>query len=102
MEKLLIVDDEESMRRVLRINLEDRYEIFDTGNPKQALALALKEKPDAILLDLRMPKYSGFELSRVLSSVTVTQLIPLIIVSGDASGFTAACSGDPASSRCWS
>jgi DNA-binding response OmpR family regulator len=84
MERLLIVDDEQSMRRLLRINLEDRYEIVDTGNPKQALALAMQDKPDAILLDLRMPSYSGFELCRTFSSVTSTQLIPLIIVSGDA------------------
>ena len=83
MEKLLIVDDEESMRRLLRLHLEDRYEIVDTGDPRQALALALKDRPDAILLDLRMPKYSGFELCRTFSSVTATQLIPLIIVSGD-------------------
>jgi DNA-binding NtrC family response regulator len=56
MDKLLIVDDEEAMRALLRINLADRYEIIDTGNPEQALALAMKENPSAILLDLRMPK----------------------------------------------
>src|ERR1035441_6020421 len=81
MEKLLIVDDEEAIRRLLRINLADRYEIIDTGNPEQALALAMQDKPDAILLDLRMPKYSGFELCRTFNSLTSTQLIPLIIVS---------------------
>jgi DNA-binding response OmpR family regulator len=83
MDKLLIVDDEEAMRALLRINLADRYEIIDTGNPEQALALAMKEKPSAILLDLRMPKYSGFELCRTFNSLTSTQLIPLIIVSGE-------------------
>ena len=56
MDKLLIVDDEEAMRRLLRINLADRYEIIDTGNPEQALALAMQDKPNAILLDLRMPE----------------------------------------------
>jgi DNA-binding response OmpR family regulator len=83
MDKLLIVDDEEAMRRLLRINLADKYEIIDTGNPDQALAMAMQDKPSAILLDLRMPKYSGFELCRTLSSLTSTQLIPLIIVSGE-------------------
>jgi DNA-binding response OmpR family regulator len=83
MDKLLIVDDEEAMRRLMRINLEDRFEIIDTGNPDQALALALQEKPDAILLDLRMPRYSGFELCRTFSSLNSTQLIPLVIVSGE-------------------
>jgi DNA-binding response OmpR family regulator len=88
MEKLLIVDDEEAMRRLLRINLADRYTIIDTGNPEQALAMAMQEKPNAILLDLRMPNYSGFELCRTLKSLTSTQLIPLIIVSGEAGATT--------------
>jgi DNA-binding response OmpR family regulator len=83
-DKLLIVDDEEAMRRLLRINLADRYEIIDTGDPEQALALAMQDRPNAILLDLRMPKYSGFELCRTFNSLTSTQLIPLIIVSGEA------------------
>ncbi len=88
MDKLLIVDDEEPMRRLLRINLADRYEILDTGNPEQALAMAMQGKPNAILLDLRMPKYSGFELCRILKSMNSTQLIPLVIVSGEAGATT--------------
>lgn len=92
MEKLLIVDDEEGMRRVLRLNLEDRYEIIDTGDPTEALALALQERPDAILLDLRMPQYSGYELCRTFNSLSATQLTPLFIVSGEpGSGVKALC-----------
>jgi CheY-like chemotaxis protein len=82
MDKLLFVDDEEAMRRLLRINLSDRYEIVDTGNPEQALILALQAKPNVILLDLRMPNYSGFALCRTFKSVASTQLIPIIIISG--------------------
>jgi DNA-binding response OmpR family regulator len=88
MDKLLIVDDEEAIRRLLRINLADRYEIVDTGNPELALAIAMQDKPNAILLDLRMPKYSGFELCRTLNSLTSTQLIPIIIVSGESGSTT--------------
>ena len=88
MEKVLIVDDEEAMRRLLRINLTDRYEVIETGNPEQALAIAMSDKPSAILLDLRMPKYSGFELCRTLNSMSCTQLIPLVIVSGEAGATT--------------
>ena len=88
MDKLLIVDDEEAMRRLLRINLSDRYEILDTGNSEEALAMAMQGKPNAILLDLRMPNYSGFELCRIFKSMTSTQLIPLIIISGEAGATT--------------
>lgn len=88
MNKLLIVDDEDAMRRLLRINLADRYEILDTGNSDQALAIAMQSKPNAILLDLRMPNYSGFELCRTLKSMTSTQLTPIIIISGEAGAST--------------
>src|SRR6202521_681123 len=88
MQKLLIIDDEAPIRRLLRINLEDRYQIVDTGDPELALAAALQSKPNAILLDLRMPNYSGFELCRTLKSMTATQLIPIIIVTGEAGAST--------------
>src|ERR1700730_13148755 len=88
MDKLLIVDDEEAMRRLLRINLADRYKILATGNSEEALAMAMQGKPNAILLDLRMPNYSGFELCRTFKSMTSTQLIPIIIISGEAGAQT--------------
>lgn len=88
MDKLLIVDDEEAMRKLLRINLTDRYEIADTGNSEEALAMAMQSKPKAILLDLRMPNYSGFELCRTFRSMTSTQLIPIVIISGEAGATT--------------
>lgn len=83
MPRILIVDDDEAQRRVLRFRLKDNYEIIDTGSPEEALALALHHKPDAILLDLMMPQYSGFEVCQTLSSMSFTQLIPIFIVSGE-------------------
>lgn len=83
MRRLLIVDDDDSMRRLLRLNLSDSYEIIDTGDPEQALALTMEHKPDAILLDLRMPKFSGVDLCRTLSSCCKTQPIPVFLVSGE-------------------
>lgn len=82
MQKLLIVDDDESMRSLLRIRLASSYEVFDTDDPEQALALALEHKPDAVLLDLMMPKFSGFELCQSLRSLTYTSRIPVFIVTG--------------------
>jgi len=84
MSKLLVVDDDDAVRRLMKVSLSHQHEIVDTAIPDEALALALEHKPDAILLDLRMPKYSGYELCHTLSSLSATQLIPVIIVSGEA------------------
>jgi CheY-like chemotaxis protein len=83
MKRLLIVDDDEAMRRLLRINLSDHYEIIDTADPEQALALAMEHKPDAILMDLRMPNHSGLDLCRAFGSISKTKPIPIFVVSGE-------------------
>jgi CheY-like chemotaxis protein len=83
MKRLLIVDDDDAMRRLFRINLSDNYEIIDTADPEQALALAMEHKPDAILMDLQMPKFSGLDLCRAFSSISKTQPIPIFVVSGE-------------------
>ncbi len=88
MGKLLVVDDDEALRRLMRLELSDGYEIIDSGEPEQGLAIALESKPDAILLDLRMPKYSGYELLQTFTSFSHTQRIPVIIVSGEAGAQT--------------
>lgn len=83
MKRLLIVDDDDAMRRLFRINLSDNYEIIDTADPEQALALAMEHKPDAILMDLQMPKFSGLDLCRAFGSISKTQPIPIFVVSGE-------------------
>ena len=88
MGKVLVVDDDEALRRLMRLELSDSFEVIDSGEPDQGLALALEHKPDAILLDLRMPKYSGYELLQTFTAFSHTQKIPVIIVSGEAGGQT--------------
>ncbi|HYA98139.1 MAG TPA: response regulator [Methylomirabilota bacterium] len=83
MPKLLVVDDDEALRRLMGLELSDKYEVITTGEPEQGLALALEHRPDAILLDLRMPKYSGYELCQTFTTFSRTQTIPVVIVSGE-------------------
>jgi PleD family two-component response regulator len=52
--RILVIDDDEAMRGMIRHRLQGEYEIVETGDPTEALALALEHKPDCILLDLSM------------------------------------------------
>src|SRR5690242_9519988 len=88
MAKLLVVDDDDALRRLMRLELCDSYDVLDSGEPQHGLALALEHQPDAILLDLRMPKYSGYELLQTYTSFSHTQKIPVIVVSGEAGAQT--------------
>jgi|SRR5580704_3604050 response regulator RpfG family c-di-GMP phosphodiesterase len=82
MSKLLIVDDDAAVLEVFRARLADSYEIIDTTHAEEALALALEHKPDAILLDLMMPEFSGFELCHNIHSLSYTSAIPIFMVTG--------------------
>jgi DNA-binding response OmpR family regulator len=83
MQKLLLVDDDEALRRMMTMRLSDAYQVIDTGEPEKAVGLALEHRPAAILLDLMMPKFSGFELCQNLHSLSYTSRIPVFVVSGE-------------------
>jgi DNA-binding response OmpR family regulator len=91
MKKLLIVDDDEAFRGLYRRRLSGSYEVVETGDPEQALALALEYKPDAILLDLRMPKFDGFELCRNFRSLSYTSSLPIFVITGQSGNFKKEC-----------
>jgi len=81
--KLLVVDDDSRIRNLIRTRMRLDFDIVDTGDPDLAFGLAIEHKPDAILLDLMMPGYSGFELCQSLHNVSYTSRIPVFIVTGE-------------------
>lgn len=83
MDKILVVDDDDAMRGLIKMRLSDAYETIDTGSPVQALELALEHKPRAILLDLMMPDCSGFELCQSFHNLSYTSRIPIFVVTGE-------------------
>jgi DNA-binding response OmpR family regulator len=83
MDKILVVDDDDAMRGLMKMRLSDCYQMIETGDPVQALALALQHKPRAILLDLMMPDCSGFELCQSFHNLSYTARIPIFVVSGE-------------------
>ena len=82
MARILIIDDDEAIRRMLRFRLKDRHEIMDTASPQEGLLLALQHKPDAVFVDLMMPGHTGFEVCQTLASLSFTQMIPVFVISG--------------------
>ena len=63
--KLLVVDDEESLRTILRDELSHRnYIVKDAENGATALEILKKERQDIVLLDVRMPEMDGLEVLR--------------------------------------
>lgn len=66
MKKILIIEDELAYVQLLRDKLESRYKVMDAADGQQGLRMAKKEKPDLILLDIRMPVMDGLVLLREL------------------------------------
>ena len=78
-EKVLIVDDEQSIRLFLKLTLTSQgYETLEAYSGKEALSKAATEKPDIIILDIGLPDIDGIEVTRSLREWTQ---IPIIILS---------------------
>src|SRR5215475_13497576 len=82
MAQILLVEDDESMRALIKQRLGASHQITDTGDATEALGLALASKPDCILVDLMMPRFSGLELCQTFASVSNTQTIPIFVITG--------------------
>jgi class 3 adenylate cyclase len=79
---VLIVDDEEANRTLLRDPLETHgYEIVEAENGEQALQKVEQRPPDVILLDVMMPRMDGFEVCRRVKKDPRTSHIPILIVT---------------------
>lgn len=77
-EKILVVDDEERIVGIVRAYLErEGYRVLAARDGKEALALAAKEKPDLIVLDLMLPEMSGWDVCRELRRDSTVPVIML-------------------------
>lgn len=80
--RVLIVDDNATNVELISVQLKPfGYEIIKTYGGEEALELIKQNPPDIILLDLMMPRISGYEVCRILKSDPTTHLIPVVIVT---------------------
>lgn len=95
--RILVVDDEANNRKLLLQILQDKYDTAFAVNGKQAVEVALKIKPDLILLDIMMPEMDGYEVCRKIKSDPELHKIPIIFttamneIEDETLGFAAGC-----------
>ena len=80
--KILLVEDDKSLREIYGVRLlAEGYDIVSAGDGEEALAMAIKERPQLIISDVMMPKISGFDMLDILRSTTETRGIKVIIMT---------------------
>ena len=78
---ILVADDEQDLREVMVEFFGTRYDMLQAGDGVEAVECALAQRPDLILLDLRMPGLDGYEVCRRLKSHPVAGSIPIVMLT---------------------
>lgn len=80
--RILLVEDDEALAAVYKSRLElEGFEVKEVNNGEKALATAIEFKPDLILLDVMMPKISGFDVLDILRNTPETANIRVIMLT---------------------
>ena len=79
---VLYVEDNEYNRKIVRQLLSrTAYRLVEAGDGEAALAMVRQELPDLVLMDVQLPKMSGFDVTRTLRAEAATATIPIIMVT---------------------
>jgi two-component system cell cycle response regulator DivK len=79
---VLYVEDNEYNRKIVRQLLaRTRYRLLEAADGEAGLAMARAERPDLVLMDVQLPKMSGFEVTRALRADPATAGMPIIVVT---------------------
>lgn len=82
MAKILIAEDEHDILELITFTLQFAgHEVIATSNGEEAYQTTLKELPDLILLDVRMPRMSGYEVCKAVKEDASVQHIPVVFIS---------------------
>ena len=79
---ILVAEDERDIREFLMVALQvSGFNVIEARNGEEAVAQAKSHRPDLILLDVRMPKVTGFEACETLKASLDTRDIPIVFLS---------------------
>jgi CheY-like chemotaxis protein len=81
-ELILIVDDDNAVREVMRRTLDTTYDVLEADNTLDALALARRYHPDVMLIDLKLHGVDGYDLIRMLRAEPQLRDTPIILTTG--------------------
>jgi twitching motility two-component system response regulator PilH len=82
MAKILVVDDSPTETHLIKTMLSAHgHDVLEASNGEQGVALATREMPDMVLMDIVMPGLNGFQATRQISKNSRTQHIPVVIVT---------------------
>ena len=79
--RVLIVEDDEEIRRYIRSELDSDFRIYECTNGREGLETILKEKPDLVISDVMMPRMNGVELCREVKTNLDISHIPFILLT---------------------
>lgn len=80
--KIMVVEDDTALREIYSIRIvAEGYEVVSAGDGEEALAVAVRERPDLILADVMMPKISGFDMLDILRNTPETANIHVIMMT---------------------
>ncbi|NQV04099.1 MAG: response regulator [Candidatus Omnitrophica bacterium] len=81
--KILVIDDEEDMQKLLKIRFEqDNFTVITAGDGDIGAKTAEQEMPDLIILDIMMPKVDGYSCLKEIRKLPKTKDIPVLMLSG--------------------
>lgn len=79
--RVLAVDDNEDTLEIIRATLEDEYDVLTLSDPLDLTEMIEAFQPDLLILDIMMPRVTGFQLTEMLHRSKDTQDIPIILLS---------------------
>ena len=79
--KILIVDDEPNVRRLVGTMLKKKFLVLEAEDGGQAIDIACIEKPDIILMDIMMPKMDGYTSCYAIKNEPTTSSIPILMLT---------------------
>jgi len=82
MKKILVVEDNEDNFYLIRFILENNgFEVIEARNGNSGVELAIKEKPDLIIMDIQLPDINGLEVTKKIRSSKVDRSLPIVAIT---------------------